>query len=178
MHPSSNTPGILLKCLPHPRRRSKSYDFLVDGAGLILWLQSCRPNPVVATLSVSPKRVASLPETPLSSLLLSSGDTTRVPCGTCYVVDYTDGRNVTFPGGLDVIGRLRFPPGADVTIRATSVVVQGILRVDPPDAGARSGFVLYENEGEHEVHRAGREREVLRRRRVRRRAHALRGGGR
>jgi len=116
-------------------------------------LQSCRPNPVVATLFVSPKRAASLPETPLSSLLLSSGDTTRVPCGTCYVVDYTDGRNVTFPGGLDVIGRLRFPPGADVTIRATSVVVQGILRVDPPDAGARSGFVLYENEGEHEVHR-------------------------
>jgi len=40
----------------HPRRCSKSCDFLVDIAGLILWLQSCRPNPVVATLSVSPKR--------------------------------------------------------------------------------------------------------------------------
>ena len=54
MHPSSNTPRILLQCMRILDAAQNRTIFL--WMEWILWLQSCRPNPVVATLSVSPKR--------------------------------------------------------------------------------------------------------------------------
>jgi len=73
-----------------------------------------------------------------------------VPCGTCAIVDYTDGAVVTFPGGIDIVGMLRVPSTVNATIRTTHVIIQGVLKVDPPDIGLRFGFVLYEEDGVHE----------------------------
>ena len=55
-----------------------------------------------------------------------------IPCGQCVNVDYDDGTTVTLPGGLDVVGRLHFPPTASLTINTTAVVVQGRLDMTEP----------------------------------------------
>ena len=73
-----------------------------------------------------------------------------VPCGTCVIVDYTDGAVVTFRGGIDIVGMLRVPSTVNATIRTTHAIVQGVLKVDPPEIGVRFGFVLYEEDGAHE----------------------------
>ena len=72
----------------------------------------------------------------LSSIV--SEDETRalvIPCGTCVVVDYTDGSTVNVPGGLNVIGRLHFPPSANVVLRTTAVFVQGMWSMSIPEEG-------------------------------------------
>ena len=58
-----------------------------------------------------------------------------IPCGQCVTVDYNDGTTVTLPGGLDVVGRLHFPPTASVTINTTAVFVQGRLDMTEPAPG-------------------------------------------
>ena len=58
-----------------------------------------------------------------------------IPCGQCVTVDYNDGTTVTLPGGLDVVGRLHFPPTASITINTTAVFVQGRLDMTEPAPG-------------------------------------------
>ena len=72
----------------------------------------------------------------LSDLLTATpeGDQVQVPCGMCAVVDTADGSTLRLPAGLDVEGMLHFPPAANLTLEATHVFVQGILRMDPPDS--------------------------------------------
>lgn len=55
-----------------------------------------------------------------------------VPCGQCVAVDITDGSTLTLPKGLDIIGRLHFPPTANVVINTTAVFVQGQLDMTEP----------------------------------------------
>ena len=87
--------------------------------------------------------------TPLSTLL---GDDSTVssqvtiPCGTCYVVDYTDGETITLDGGLNVLGRLHFPSNANLVLETTSVVVQGVWSMTTPDVGNTVTIRLYGTE--------------------------------
>ena len=55
--------------------------------------------------------------TTFSSLLSNASmqdDEVIVPCGTCVVVDYTDGSTITFNKGLNIQGKLFFPPTANI----------------------------------------------------------------
>lgn len=77
---------------------------------------------------------------------LSADSAAVVPCGECYAVDYDDSSTVTLPNGLDVLGRLRFPETASVTINTTSVVVQGLWDMEKPAAGNKVKITLYGTE--------------------------------
>jgi len=94
----------------------------------------------------------SIEETPLSTLVEQTQPFKEVviPCGSCVFVDYDDGSTQTLSGGLNVIGSLRFPSTADVTIRTTHVFVQGLLTINAPILGNKVGFRLYEKDGQHD----------------------------
>ena len=66
-----------------------------------------------------------------------------IPCGKCVVVDYTDGSTITIPGGLKVIGRLHFPPSANLVLRTTAVFVKGMWSMSIPDDGNSVKISLY-----------------------------------
>ena len=55
-----------------------------------------------------------------------------IPCGSCVSFDATDGSVYDFPRGLNVVGKLRVPESASFELRTKFVLVQGILRMDPP----------------------------------------------
>lgn len=55
-----------------------------------------------------------------------------IPCGECVTMDVSG--DLTLPGGLNVIGKLHFPPAALVRIATPHVFVQGELSIDTPDA--------------------------------------------
>lgn len=83
----------------------------------------------------------------LSSILLEDESSPlTIPCGTCIVVDYTDGSTVTIPGGLNVIGRLHFPSSASLVLRTTAVFVQGMWSMSTPDEGNSVKISLYDLE--------------------------------
>ena len=69
-----------------------------------------------------------------------------IPCGKCVVMDYTDGSTITVPGGLNVIGRLYFPPTANVILRTPAVFVQGVWSMDTPAEGNSVKVSLYGSE--------------------------------
>eukprot|EP00521_Asterionellopsis_glacialis_P016306 CAMPEP_0195299728 /NCGR_PEP_ID=MMETSP0707-20130614/26077_1 /TAXON_ID=33640 /ORGANISM="Asterionellopsis glacialis, Strain CCMP134" /LENGTH=207 /DNA_ID=CAMNT_0040362207 /DNA_START=307 /DNA_END=926 /DNA_ORIENTATION=+ len=73
----------------------------------------------------------------LSTLLDSTPEDTQpvIPCGKCVVVDATDGSEISLPKGLNIEGMLHFPTTASLTLEATHVVVQGVLKMDPPALG-------------------------------------------
>eukprot|EP00957_Ditylum_brightwellii_P156456 11907114-Ditylum_brightwellii.AAC.1 len=80
----------------------------------------------------------------VASASASEFDVVVVPCGTCVVVDYTDGSTVTLPaGGLDVLGRLHFPATSNVVINTTAIVVQGLLDISTPNVGNKVKVTLY-----------------------------------
>ena len=70
----------------------------------------------------------------LSDLIAETaeGEEVTVPCRTCILVDYTDGETLTMSAGLNIEGKLYFPPEAHVKIRTTHVWVQGELVIDAP----------------------------------------------
>lgn len=72
-----------------------------------------------------------------------------IPCGQCVTVDYDDGSTVTLPGGLDVVGRLHFPPTASITINTTAVFVQGRLDMTEPAPGNSITISLFGVEDQH-----------------------------
>lgn len=87
-----------------------------------------------------------LSASPLSSLIAAHGSSTlplTVPCGACVVADQTDGSTVTIPGGLNILGRLHFPPTAHVTVKTTSVIVQGMLSAEEPSVGNKVKVTLF-----------------------------------
>lgn len=52
-----------------------------------------------------------------------------IPCGRCVVMDY-NGDTLTLQGGLDIQGKLEFPNGySGLTLRSTTIVVQGELEM-------------------------------------------------
>jgi len=53
--------------------------------------------------------------------------TATISCGTCRILDITDGSTIEFRGGLDIQGKLIIPGDAHVKIRAPIVLVQGEL---------------------------------------------------
>lgn len=67
--------------------------------------------------------------TPLSSLVTTPNTYVEIPCGSCVLVDYVDGETVSV-AGINVIGKLHFPTGSNLTIRTNHVVVQGIFSSD------------------------------------------------
>jgi len=75
--------------------------------------------------------------TPFSQLVnetLSADPNGRivVPCGTCSIVDYTDGSTIDLPNGLNIVGRLHFPTSTNVRITTTNVYVQGLFDLPTP----------------------------------------------
>jgi len=70
----------------------------------------------------------------LSSLVdaASANEEVVIPCGSCAIVDYTDGSTITFDEGLSIQGKLYFPSTANVEIYTTHVFVMGVLEMDPP----------------------------------------------
>ena len=91
--------------------------------------------------------------TPLSTLVASASATNSsshviIPCNTCAYVDYTDGEVVSLPNGIDVVGRLIFPPSANVEIKLKSLFVQGMLDIEKPQGDNKVVINLY---GEDEV---------------------------
>jgi len=68
--------------------------------------------------------------TTLSSILLSSSPT--IPCGTCAIADIINGETLSAPNGLDIEGMLYFPPSASGILEAAHIIVQGVLKIDPP----------------------------------------------
>lgn len=78
--------------------------------------------------------------TPFSNLVnetLSADPDGRVVvrCGSCSIVDYTDGETITLPNGLNIVGRLHFPSTSNVKISTTMVYVQGLLDLPEPLEG-------------------------------------------
>ena len=88
--------------------------------------------------------------TPLSSLIEATDSSSHVvvPCNTCAYVDYTDGEIITIPHGIDVVGRLIFPPTSNVEIELKALFVQGMLDMEKPNDGNKVVIKLY---GEEEV---------------------------
>lgn len=87
--------------------------------------------------------------TTLSSLIAMHGSSTMpltIPCGTCAVVDQTDGSTINVQGGINVLGRLHFPPSSNVVIDTTAVFVQGLLSAEEPSPGNRVKISLYGND--------------------------------
>lgn len=74
------------------------------------------------------------PAVTLSTILASTpaGTSPVIPCGTCALLDVADGSTIDLPDGLNVEGMLHVPSTADVSIVATHIFVQGILKIDPP----------------------------------------------
>lgn len=78
----------------------------------------------------------------------------KIPCGVCATIDKYDGTTLDFQHGLNVVGKLHIPSDASFTIKTKYLLVQGVLRMDPPPAGStlpRAGgekvrFQLYGNE--------------------------------
>mmetsp|Transcript_3088 Transcript_3088/g.3108 ORF Transcript_3088/g.3108 Transcript_3088/m.3108 type:complete len:189 (-) Transcript_3088:8-574(-) len=70
-------------------------------------------------------------------------DEVVIPCGTCAVVDYTDGSTVTFHKGLNIQGKLFFPPTANVEIYTSHVFVMGVLEMEPPAVGSKVKFRFF-----------------------------------
>jgi len=68
----------------------------------------------------------------LSSILLSSPSSPIIPCGTCAIADLTNGKTFSAPNGLDIQGMLYFPPYASGILEAAHIIVQGVLKIDPP----------------------------------------------
>jgi len=64
--------------------------------------------------------------------LISADSETNIPCGSCAVVDTTDGSTLSFPHGLNIEGMLYFPTTSNVTIETSHIFIQGILKIDPP----------------------------------------------
>ena len=84
---------------------------------------------------------------PFSSVFSDSNPASlTIPCGKCVVMDYTDGSTVTVPGGLNVLGRLHFPPTANMVLRTTAVFVQGVWSMDTPADGNTVKVTLYGSE--------------------------------
>jgi len=115
---------------------------LVSGMGADFSPLSCN-----AGLSVSDCDAAT--GLTLSSVLGASGNGTeaKIPCGVCATVSVSDGSTLTFPAGLNVEGMLYVPSSANLTIEATRVVVQGILKVDPPAEGRTLRFSMINSPG-------------------------------
>ena len=72
----------------------------------------------------------------LSDLVDSTpqGEQAVVPCGRCVVVDTADGSILNLPDGINVVGMLHFPSTANLTVVTTNIVVQGVLKMDPPSS--------------------------------------------
>jgi hypothetical protein len=91
--------------------------------------------------------------TTLSSILNNDSDTSDevlIPCGTCVVVDTTDGSTVDIPSGLNVEGMLYFPSSANVTIQTPHIFVQGKLKMDPPASTSSSNSIRIRMVGEED----------------------------
>jgi len=67
----------------------------------------------------------------LSSSILSSSSP-RIPCGTCAIADLINGETLSAPNGLDIEGMLYFPPSASGIFETAHIIVQGVLKIDPP----------------------------------------------
>jgi hypothetical protein len=72
---------------------------------------------------------------PWSSLFGADGNTMfnrkmTVPCGQCVEIDHKVwGRDLVFRNGLDVQGKLVFPPNSHLKVKTTSILVQGELHM-------------------------------------------------
>ena len=91
--------------------------------------------------------------TPLSTLVAAASATNSsshviIPCNTCAYVDYTDGEVVSLPNGIDIVGRLIFPPSANVEIKLKALFVQGMLDIEKPHGDNKVVISLY---GDDEV---------------------------
>ncbi len=93
-------------------------------------------NPLSCNINIHSCDIASA--TPLSSLIATTANNNdpsshvTIPCNTCAYVDYKDGEVVTLPNGMDVVGRLIFPPSANVEIQLKALFVQGMLDMVKP----------------------------------------------
>mmetsp|Transcript_14645 Transcript_14645/g.20891 ORF Transcript_14645/g.20891 Transcript_14645/m.20891 type:complete len:1853 (+) Transcript_14645:178-5736(+) len=52
-----------------------------------------------------------------------------IPCGVCYTFDFPELGEYEFLGGIDVVGKLVFPPNYKATIRLPVLTVQGELEM-------------------------------------------------
>eukprot|EP00588_Corethron_pennatum_P000369 CAMPEP_0194285494 /NCGR_PEP_ID=MMETSP0169-20130528/30305_1 /TAXON_ID=218684 /ORGANISM="Corethron pennatum, Strain L29A3" /LENGTH=763 /DNA_ID=CAMNT_0039031631 /DNA_START=243 /DNA_END=2534 /DNA_ORIENTATION=+ len=69
----------------------------------------------------------------LSSILSSSSSLIpTIPCGTCAIADLINGETLSAPNGLDIEGMLYFPPSASGILEVAHIIVQGVLKIDPP----------------------------------------------
>jgi len=53
-------------------------------------------------------------------------------------MDVTDGSLFNFPNGLNIVGKLHLPEDASFTLTTKFVLVQGIMRMDPPVDGMKT----------------------------------------
>lgn len=82
-------------------------------------------------LDCNPSTFTSCTET-VSGNLPSGNNPLVIPCGECYTFDMTG--NVTFAGGINILGKLAFPVNHQANIHTPFVFVQGELEltVDTP----------------------------------------------
>lgn len=112
--------------------------FLSLLAGQAVLTHGIRYTPLACNVGIADDVDAPLDScTPFSTLVdttLSADPNARVtvPCGTCAIVDYTDGSTVSFPGGLDVVGRLHFPTTTNVLFETPMIYVQGLFDLPAP----------------------------------------------
>lgn len=80
----------------------------------------------------------------LSSILESTpgGSEVLIECGTCAMVDVTDGSTLNFDSGLNIEGMLYFPSTAKVTLQLDHMFVQGTLKMDAPLVGNTVTFFM------------------------------------
>ena len=62
-----------------------------------------------------------------SSMDFDLGFMVDIPCGTCVTFDLPEGSFVELPSGLNVEGKLVFPPNTKATIETPFIFVQGVL---------------------------------------------------
>eukprot|EP00573_Skeletonema_grethae_P005973 CAMPEP_0201700332 /NCGR_PEP_ID=MMETSP0578-20130828/28040_1 /ASSEMBLY_ACC=CAM_ASM_000663 /TAXON_ID=267565 /ORGANISM="Skeletonema grethea, Strain CCMP 1804" /LENGTH=109 /DNA_ID=CAMNT_0048187355 /DNA_START=25 /DNA_END=351 /DNA_ORIENTATION=- len=64
----------------------------------------------------------------------------KIPCGECVTLDAGPGQDMAghvleFEQGLNIVGKLVIPSGADIQLITKYVFVQGLLEMPPPPQG-------------------------------------------
>ena len=98
-----------------------------------LTLQNCDGTILLSTLIATSLSEANAVMSSINATSYPPNMETIIPCGVCAIADITNRQVLSAPTGIDVQGMLYFPSSTHGTLETSHLLVQGILKIDPPD---------------------------------------------
>lgn len=98
-----------------------------------LTLQNCDGNILLSSLIATQLSEVNSVMNSMNTTSFPSDMETIVPCGICAIADISNRQVLSAPTGIDVQGMLYFPPSTHGILETSHILVQGILKIDPPD---------------------------------------------